>query len=583
MNSSQASTSSSVAKLLADARGWLARNDYPQALQLLQRARGLDPKNDKVFLELGRVYTLCYDFASADRCFETAIHVSNSKVDVLLTVGHHWMEIRHFEAATRYFEQALCFNPPPLVALARLAEMYGRLRRLDDAAAITERALREYPHHEAALLARGKVLRQLRQYEEAELLFLQILSNPAHPIEARAVAGYELAAVLDARECYEEAMDALVEAKALLRGTATPMLRMFRDKQAQMRDLSSAVTPKVVERWRQTGRTDLQPERKIALLCGYPRSGTTMLEYIIDSHPEVVSADETSVFHNKIYYEISRNLSPSTRFSSVIDSMSPRTLRQVRSEYVRGIESFLGQPVGERLLMDKNPSMTFDIPAMVRVFPESKFLVALRDPRDVCVSCFMQAWPMLPDTIPWLTPEGSVENYAAVMGMWLAIKPAVGDSALEVRYEDLVQDLEPNARKTLGFLNLPWNDRVLRFNENAQSKVVRSPTYVEVAKPVYKTSMGRWRNYQKYFEQHFEKLAPFLKAFGYSIVTFFCLIRSAGILMIFWLLMSLSVLRVSGAESEGRPAQRRTSPLTRRSSTREESLRVVGRSGIQFA
>ncbi len=583
MNLSRPTSHSSVPKLLADARGCLTINDFPTALQLLQRAKGLDPQNDKVHLELGRVYTICYDFAAAERCFETAIQISPSKVDATLTVGHHWMEVRNFEAALRYFAQSLAFEPVRVVTFARLAEMYGRLRRWDDAAAITERALREYPHHEGALLSRGKVLRQMRRYEEAELLFLQVLSNPANPVEARAVAGYELAAVLDARECYEEAMDALLEAKALLRGNSLPMLKTFRDKQAHMRELATAVTPKVIERWRQTGRTDLQPPRRMALLCGYPRSGTTLLEYVIDSHPEVVSADETSVFHNKVYYEISRNLSPSTRYSSVIDGMSPRVLRQLRAEYVRGVESFVGQPLGDRLLVDKNPGMTFDIPAMSRVFPESKFLVALRDPRDVCLSCFMQAWPVLPDSVPWLTPEGSVENYAAVMSMWLALKPAIGDAAREVRYEDLVQDLEGNARKTTEFLGLPWNDRVLRFNENARNKVVRSPTYVEVAKPVYKTSMGRWRNYQKYFEPHFEKLTPFLKAFGYTVVTFCCILRNVGVLMMFWLLMALSVMRVSGGEVERKPA-RRPSPLVRRSNARvDSSIRVTRRAGLQYA
>jgi hypothetical protein len=72
------------------------------------------------------------------------------------------------------------------------------------------------------------------------------------------------------------------------------------------------------------------------------------------------------------------------------------------------------------------------------------------------------------------------------------------------------------ARRTLDFLGVPWDARVLGFDAHARQKVVRSPTYADVTKPVYKRAVGRWRNYQKYLEPHLEKLAPFVKAFGYE-------------------------------------------------------------------
>jgi tetratricopeptide (TPR) repeat protein len=578
MNPSRQHPSNGASKLTADARVAQGKNDYAQALQLLQRARGIDPNSDILLLELGRVYAMSYDFAAAERCFEQAVAISPSKVNAILTAGHHWMSVRNFEAATRYFEQGLCYEPVSLVVFVRLAEMYDRLRRLPDADAISARALREYPNHEAALLARGKVLRQLRQFEKAELILLQLVSNPAYPREARAAGGYELAAVLDAQGCYDEAMESAMEAKALLRDESIGHLKTFREKQAHLKQLTSAINGKMVERWIQTGRSDLQPSRNIALLCGYPRSGTTLLEYVVDAHPDVVSLDETAIFQNKTYFEISRNLSPSTPYSSILEGMTPRTLRQIRTEYFKGVESYLGQPVGNRLVLDKNPGMTFDMPAVKRVFPESKFLVALRDPRDVCLSCFMQAWPVLPDTLPWLSPEGSVENYIAVMGLWLAMKPALGSSAMEVRYEDLIQNLEKTARSTVNFLGLPWNDRALRFNEIAGEKVVRSPTYAEVAKPVHNKAMGRWRNYQKYFEPHFAKLEPFFKAFGYTAVAFCCLVRNVGVLMMFWLLMGLSVLRVSGGDADCKTAGRRSAHSNRRGALRNDLVRAARRS-----
>src|SRR6185436_18732720 len=113
----------------------------------------------------------------------------------------------------------------------------------------------------------------------------------------------------------------------------------------------------------------------------------------------------------------------------------------------------------------KNPGLTFDIPTFCRIFPETRFLVTLRDPRDVCLSCFMQPAPVLPDTVPWLSLEDTMKHYVLLSDMLLALKPCLGDAAIEVRYEDLVENLEASARRVLDFLGAGWDERVLRFNE----------------------------------------------------------------------------------------------------------------------
>jgi hypothetical protein len=102
------------------------------------------------------------------------------------------------------------------------------------------------------------------------------------------------------------------------------------------------------------------------------------------------------------------------------------------------------------------------------------------------------------------------------MGIWRTLAPLIKNPCLEVRYEDMVDDLESVAHKTLDFLGVPWDARVLGFDEHARQKVVRSPTYADVTKPIYKGAVGRWRNYQKYLEPHLEKLEPYVKAFGYE-------------------------------------------------------------------
>ena len=107
-------------------------------------------------------------------------------------------------------------------------------------------------------------------------------------------------------------------------------------------------------------------------------------------------------------------------------------------------------------------------------------------------------------------------QYASVMGLWRTILPRMRNASIEVRYEELVEDLESAARRVLDFLGVTWDERVLLFHEHARQKPVRSPSYSDVTKPIFKSAVGRWRNYQKHLEPWLEKLMPFVKAYGYE-------------------------------------------------------------------
>lgn len=492
--------------------------DFDGAVEVLQRAHKVDPTNEKILVDLGGAQAKAYDFPAADRSFEQAIQISKQKIEALNASAHQWLDVRHYDAARNYFEQILRQGPVPILTLMRLAEIYIRMRRLDDAAEMADRALQMFGPHEGTLLIRAKVHRQRGELVDAERALRYVVSKPEHNADARAGAWYELAGVLDQMGNYDRAWAALLEAKALMnqqQGTAQAK-KIAQNKQANMKELSENIPNDIVQRWRKFGKSELQPEHRMALLCGHARSGTTLLEYVLDSHPGIVSADETMVFHHKAYYPLGHANSRNASFLTTLDWFSARNMRQIRQAYFRGVESFLGQPIGDRLLMDKNPANTFDIPTIARIFPENKFVVALRDPRDVCLSCFMQPVNIIPDTSTWLTLEGTIQHYTYIMGLWQAWKPHLGENAIEIRYEDMIEDLGSTSRRALEFLGLEWDERVMRFNEHVKDKIVRSPTFAEVTKPIYKTALGRWHKYQKHFEPHLKKLEPFLKVWGYA-------------------------------------------------------------------
>jgi hypothetical protein len=268
------------------------------------------------------------------------------------------------------------------------------------------------------------------------------------------------------------------------------------------------------ERWQKAVEND-QPYR-IAALTSHPRSGTTLVEQLLDSHDQVISADEFDVFSRCLFVSMVRRFPRSTPIVDIIESVPPQVRQMARDTYWHQTEAILEQPIGERMLVDKNPGMMILMPVVNWAFPELKTLVALRDPRDVVLSCFMQKVPLTPISYNWLSLANAAEYYARSMKTWLSVRNLSPGAWLEFRYEVVVVDLESEARRILEFLGLQWDERVLKFYEHARAKMVRSPTYKEVTQPVYQRSVGRWQHYAKHLEPVLEKLQPFVKEFGYE-------------------------------------------------------------------
>ena len=490
------------------------RYNFDQSAALLLQAHKLAPANPDLLLDLGHQSGLRYDYEKAREYFEKAIRLSNGDVRFFVKAGLHCASFSQPDMAREYFERALKKHPDAQETLLPLAENYERFRRLDEAEALAARAVELSPSNKFAHAIRAKLLRRRKRLDEAESIMRPLAGQPDADVWATAIIWYELGLILDAQSRYDEAMTAFLNAKKILRERTEKAYETSREIRKQQHAEARALTAGILKSFRDAGH-DLQPSRRIAFLVGHPRSGTTLLEQVLDAHAGVVSLEETLIFEDSSVPLFSR-MQKWHGGSDWLAKIPPAQLLPVRTDYFSHAEKFLGQPIGNRLLLDKNPSLLAVVGGVAKVFPETKFIVTLRDPRDVCLSCFMQ--PLRPNTLntAYLDLERMVVEYVRVMSLWLEFRDKMAAPWLEVRYEDMVDNLEAVARRTLDFLDLPWNDSVLNFNEHAQKKLVRSPTYADVGKPLYKTSQGRWKNYQKYLEPHLAQLEPLIKAFGYE-------------------------------------------------------------------
>jgi tetratricopeptide (TPR) repeat protein len=492
---------------------WI-RKDFQAAIEIMESVHRLAPSNPEPLIELGRLNGWRYNYEAAERWFEKALRFAPRKTETLITISELCKNLRNPSLAERYLQQALKQPVAPPLAYVKLAELYERLRRLPEAEQLVTQALTLDSACPEALLVRARFDRLAGKLETAEQDLRALLAKPFPNVWTRAQSWYELAAILDLEEKYDDAMTAFLEAKAQLCPKPDQHPAEVEAFNATTKSIESHISAEMLRRWVENGPAS--PPRRLALLCGAPRSGTTLLEQVLDGHPDIVSAEETIVFLHDALGPLIRNLPPNAPVIPILEGATLPALQAARAGYFRFLELAHGSPFGDRLVIDKNPALTLHLPAFVRVLPEIKLLVALRDPRDVVLSWFMQPQRQKTAKEASVSLAVTVENYIALMGHWRALAPLMPVPWLEVRYEDMVADLESVARKTLDFLGVPWDDRVLAFQETARKKVVRSPTYADVTQPVYKRARGRWRNYQKYLEPYLARLEPFVKAFGYE-------------------------------------------------------------------
>ncbi len=494
------------------AEAW-KRQDYQKTIELLTRASEQQPANSKILLNLGEAYGLRFNYQEAERWFEKAVIVASNKVETLAEAGRRCQRFGQPGMANRYFTRAAEIPEVRASVLVALAEFEESKSRPEAALAFLERALNVETGCPRALLVRARLHRAAGELEAGETLLRSML--PRAVSETSIAAWYELGTILDRQGNYDQAMEAFLQAKARLHSTSAEHVAELEKLRADIQKVEASVSASTLKRWL-AGGAELQPARRFALLCGHPRSGTTLLEHVLDAHPETVATDETSLLLGEAYPILKGGFPETASTVEVLESVSPSALQQSRADYFRFAELFSGETIGNRLLIDKNPAMDVHIPIVARIFPEAMFLVAIRDPRDVCLSCFMLPMPPGRMSALYLSLEGIASQYTWIMGISRAIRSRLPSPQMEVRYEDVVANLEGVSRRLFDFLNLKWDPVVLRFDDHAKTKLLRSAIDDAVAKPIFKSSVGRWRHYQKYLAPCLRQLEPFIKAFHYD-------------------------------------------------------------------
>jgi hypothetical protein len=237
---------------------------------------------------------------------------------------------------------------------------------------------------------------------------------------------------------------------------------------------------------------------------------------LLDAHPDLVSSEERDFVGTELPRVFAAGRGHALLLE-VLNGVPPEEIQTQRRRYFAFMEYLLGEPIAARMHLDKNPAYNLTIPLMLRLFPETRLIIALRDPRDVVISCYLRYLPLNAVSVRFLDVQRTAERYALDMSAWLKFREIIEVPWCEIRYEDTVADPEGQSRRALETLGLGWDERVLNYRQRlAENKRVSSPSYEAVAQPIYTRAIGRWKNYASVLEPALEVLEPFVREFGYQ-------------------------------------------------------------------
>ncbi|XAM01391.1 sulfotransferase [Phycisphaeraceae bacterium D3-23] len=491
------------------------RGKRDEALALYERGVKELPHNIRAYLLAARVHAERYRLAEMEVMLDRLRLLAPDHPGVHHYIAETYTLTNQTGCAVAAYEKACALPGVQPGTWMELAAQYERSHRLDEARGLVERARSQGLRLPLLALIEARLLLRDKRPDAAEAALRDLIGKLPADEEWACKAWADLALLYDRQGEYEQAIEAIGTCKQAQRGRCAKEQTAANSVLARFGAMVQSISAPDFNRWRDEA-ADL-PDTRSAILAGFPRSGTTLLEQVLDAHDELVSSEERDYLGKVQFDEIQR---PGQRAGPILDVLNGLSIKRIRTEqqnYFNVMEQLLGEPIAGRMHLDKNPAYNLFLPVLLRLFPQSRILIALRDPRDVVLSCYLRYLPLNPVSVNFLSVERTAQRYALDMNAWLKFRDIVPNPWCEVRYEDSVADLEKQARRALETLGLPWDPAVMDYRERlGKERQVSSPTYEAVKQPVYTRAVGRWKHYEEHLAPAFETLAPFIEAFGYD-------------------------------------------------------------------
>ena len=468
--------------------------DINAAIASYRKALDIQPNYAEAYSNIGNAQKQLGDYDSALKSYRKALEIKPDYAEVYSNIGSLFKETEQSDESSKSYLKALEISPVCDSAMLGLADLCAIDGKMQESEAWVKKILSVNPNNFEArfLLARTKKSRT----EDENLAALLSIAISAKRGEIQIAhqslisLNFSLGKCLDDLGEYDRAFAYFLEGCKLKRATFKyDHVQMSKHVDAVINTFSSTT----LQRLRGSSNTSNVP----IFVLGMPRSGTTLTEQIIASHPNVYGAGELP----NLQRIIQREVAGVKNFPDNIIPLDHSTLIKWANDYVAEL---CQRAPNARHITDKMPSNFWGIGLIHVMLPNAKIILVNRNPVDTCLSCFTKLFSGSLEYSYDLTELGQYYvGYARLMDHWRAVLPA--GTILEVQYEDVVENQEAQARRIINFCDLSWDNACIDFYKNQRS--VGTASLAQVRQPIYRSSIERWRSYEKH-------LTPLLDALG---------------------------------------------------------------------
>lgn len=457
-----------------------AVNKIHDAKACFLKALEIRPDYIDALCNMGAVNSDLLEYDNARNCYNRALRLSPGNPLVLRNLGNLHQSTGDYDSALACYQQAINAGQPDITLLTSLASLLERCGKLNEAGQVITPVIQSGQANPEAVAIHAKLCKKSGNLAEPIQLIEAMLDKPVTG-DQRVNLHFCLGDLYESKGDYDAAFKHYKKANE-----TDAVNRESVDYLQYFRSIMDFHTPDTYQKIPSSGNTSDLP----IFIIGMPRTGTSLVEQILASHPDVYAGGERSDSF-RIIDAVEKQHQNRSGFPDVLLTLEQSEMKRISDEYITLISTLSR---GKKRYTDKTPLHGLHLGFIKKLLPNSRIVLCRRNPLDTCLSIYFNRFNSFHSYASDLTALGMFHNgfYKLVQHYTDTLRIEV----LELQYESLVQDPEPWIRKLVEFCDLEWNDACLHFHKT--DRVVNTPSYDQVRQPMYTSSVNRWKHYESF-------------------------------------------------------------------------------------
>ena len=486
----------------------LSLGNYNDSIELFQTTLKINPNLSIAEVNLGFAYSKFGNYKLAIKHYKQAINLDPKNYIANFNLGSLYKKKSDLENSEKYLINSIKIKPKILPAYNNLFELYDKSNQLEKLDELIKKLKTNFDKEPIIDFYSGIIKFKKKNYFDVIKIFEKIKLDHKD-LKRLTVKNEILAKSYDHIGNYKKAF---IFFKYANDNICNIYNNKF-DKKVYLNFIkkrSEYFFNNNLKKWKPVNYTTKINDP--IFLIGFPRSGTTLLDTILRSHPSIEVLEEEPIID-----EVINNLEKiiNNDFSK-LENLDENLFNQIRKIYFEKRNQYVNYDKN-KIFIDKLPLNIVNVGEIARFFPKAKFILALRNPFDSVLSCFMQSFSLNHAMSNFLNIDDAAKLYDSVMSLWLSYSENLSIKSHTVKYENVVKNFDKTIYDLINFLELEWSDNLKNFNKTARKRgIINTPSYDQVNMPLYSKSINRWKNYSNNFSIVKPILDKWARKFNYS-------------------------------------------------------------------